>query len=60
MYATAGIRDYWVVDVRNEAIEVRRDPGPNGYANTETYSGGQQLRPLCCPDAILTPAEIWE
>ena len=60
MYAIADIRDYWVVNLRDETIEVRRDPGPNGYLSTETYSGTQELRPVCCPDAVLVPAEIWE
>src|SRR5208283_4894207 len=39
LYAAAGIRDYWVVNLRNQIIEVRRDPGPDGYRNLATFSG---------------------
>ncbi|MGO9111626.1 MAG: Uma2 family endonuclease [Thermoguttaceae bacterium] len=59
LYAGAGIRDYWVVNLRNQTIEVRRDPGPDGYQGFATYSGSDELRPLACPDAVLIPMTLW-
>jgi Uma2 family endonuclease len=59
LYASAGIRDYWVVNLRNQTIEVRRDPGPDGYGIPAVFSGNDELRPLACPDAVLVPAMLW-
>ena len=59
LYAKAGIRDYWVVNLRDQTIEVRRDPGPDGYRSWTRYSGNDELRPLACPDAVLVPATLW-
>jgi Uma2 family endonuclease len=36
-YATAGIPTYWLVDVPGRAIEVRTDPGPDGYRRLEVF-----------------------
>ncbi len=59
LYAGAGIQDYWVVNLRNQTIEVRRDPGPDGYQSLTTFSGNDELRPLACPDAVLIPETLW-
>ncbi len=59
LYAGAGIRDYWVVNLRDRTIEVRRDPGPDGYQSPAIFSGNDELRPLACPDAVLVPATLW-
>jgi Uma2 family endonuclease len=60
IYAAAGIRDYWVVNIPDQVIEVRRDPGPEGYGSLAKYSGDEALHPLVFPDAALTPDEVWE
>jgi Uma2 family endonuclease len=60
LYASTGIRDYWVVNVRDEVIEVRRDPTPEGYQGLVRYSGREELRPLACAEAILIPDTLWE
>ncbi|MEI8371990.1 MAG: Uma2 family endonuclease [Planctomycetota bacterium] len=59
LYAGAGIRDYWVVNLRNQTIEVRRGLGPDGYQSLEIFSGNDELRPLATPDAVLVPATLW-
>ena len=59
LYAGAGIRDYWVVNLRNWTVEVRREPGPDGYQSLTVFSGNDELRPLACPDAVLVPASLW-
>jgi Uma2 family endonuclease len=60
IYAAAGIRDYWVVNIPDEVIEVRRDPGPEGYRSLAKFSGNQELRPLAFPEAVLIPDTVWE
>jgi Uma2 family endonuclease len=59
LYAGAGIRDYWVVNLRSQTVEVRRDPGPNGYHSLTVFSSNEELRPLACPEAVLIPATLW-
>jgi len=59
LYAEAGIRDYWVVNLPLQTIEVRRDPGPEGYQSLAVLSGNDELRPLACSEAVLVPATLW-
>jgi len=40
LYARAGVPTYWLVDVRGRAVEVRSDPGPDGYRRREVYGPG--------------------
>lgn len=37
LYARAGVPTYWLVDVLGKAVEVRTDPGPDGYRGCEVY-----------------------
>ncbi|MFI5009304.1 MAG: Uma2 family endonuclease [Solirubrobacterales bacterium] len=37
LYAQADVPIYWLVDVPGRAVEVRTDPGPNGYRACEVY-----------------------
>lgn len=59
LYAGAGIHDYWVVNLQDQTVEVRRDPGPDGYRSLAAFSGNDELRPLACPEAMLVPATLW-
>ncbi len=60
IYAEAGIRDYWVVNIPNNVVEIRRNPGPKGYRSVVKYSGRKKISPLCCEKALLIPQTIWE
>jgi Uma2 family endonuclease len=40
IYARAGVPAYWLVDVPGRAIEVRTEPGPNGYGRCEVFREG--------------------
>ena len=40
LYAAAGIAEYWVVDTVAEAIEVHREPGPDGFRAVSRVAGG--------------------
>lgn len=53
LYAEAGIADYWIVNLAEHCIEVRRDPVGGAYQSVETYRAGQEVRPLAFPDAAL-------
>ena len=59
LYAEAGIADYWVVNLPERSIEVRRDPAAGRYRSLQTYQGQQEIRPLALPEAALHPAALW-
>lgn len=40
LYAKAGVPTYWLVDVLGKAVEVRTDPGPEGYRRLDVYEPG--------------------
>jgi Uma2 family endonuclease len=40
VYARAAVPTYWLIDVPGKAVEVRSEPGPEGYARCETYRVG--------------------
>ena len=59
LYAAAGITDYWVVNLVDRRIEVRRDPAPGGYRGQKAYAGGDEIRPLAAPEIALRPSLLW-
>jgi Uma2 family endonuclease len=59
LYAAAGIADYWVVDLVNHRIEVRRDPDAGTYRSLTTFVGEEDLRPLATPEIVLRPSMLW-
>jgi Uma2 family endonuclease len=59
LYAAAGVADYWVVNLPDRSIEVRRDPANGRYRTLRTYTGDEELRPLSVPEIALRPAMLW-
>jgi Uma2 family endonuclease len=53
LYAEAGITDYWIVNLPERCVEVRRGPAGQGYTTVEIYRPGQDVRPLAFPEAVL-------
>jgi Uma2 family endonuclease len=43
MYAWAPVPTYWIVDVPAKTVEVRTEPGPNGYDRCEIYGLGTKV-----------------
>jgi Uma2 family endonuclease len=43
LYSRADVPTYWLVDVPGKAIEVRTDPGPEGYGRCEIYKPGDRV-----------------
>jgi len=60
LYAAAGVGDYWVVNLVNRWIEVRRDPAAGRYRSLQTYSGQDEIRPLSLAESALRPATLLE
>jgi Uma2 family endonuclease len=59
LYAAAGVADYWVVNIPNRWIEVRRDPAAGRYRTLKTYADDDEVRPLALPDLVLRPSMLW-
>ncbi len=58
LYARAGIRDYWVVDINARQLLVYRDPQAGDYANQQTFSSTDAVSPLAAPTAVVRVAEL--
>jgi hypothetical protein len=43
LYARAGVPTYWIVDVLGKSVEVRTDPGAEGYGRCEVYKAGDRV-----------------
>jgi Uma2 family endonuclease len=59
LYAEARIPEYWVVDCAAEAVEVHRDPAPEGYREVRRLTGPATLALFAFPDVQITTAEIF-
>ncbi len=59
LYAEAGIADYWIVNDREQCVEVYREPEAGRYRSVQTFRGDQEVRPLALPDAALRPSMLW-
>lgn len=65
IYARAGIQDYWIVNLVDDAVEVQRDPGrltaPTRswtYRSIEQFRRGAAITPLAAPDAPIAVADL--
>jgi Uma2 family endonuclease len=65
LYACAGIADYWMVNLVNNQLEVRRDPRPDpsqhyghGYASLTTLVPAAIVNPLAAPQVSLAVADL--
>jgi Uma2 family endonuclease len=60
LYATAGIAEYWIVDVNSERLIVHRQPDASGsYGEVQTLGKEATVRPLLLPDAVLKVSEFF-
>ena len=58
LYAESGIRDYWIVDLAGDAVDVYREPGAGRFERTERYGCGATLTPLAFADVTLAVDDI--
>lgn len=59
VYASSGIGEYWLLDVQGRALEVRRDPGPDGYATVLRPAPGERVAPAALPDCLIDWAGVF-
>jgi Uma2 family endonuclease len=65
LYAAAQIEDYWIVDLNNRRLEVRRRPIPDAaqphgfaYADLTTLLPGDSVSPLAAPQISIRVDEL--
>jgi len=62
VYATAGVQDYWVLDVENDRLLVFRDPQPAAgtvaYRTTLTLTAGDTITLLAVPGVTIAVADL--
>src|SRR5262249_32733693 len=65
LYAKAGIRDYWVLDLVHRRLEIRREPEPApeepfgyGYGVVNTYGPSDVVSCLAAPDHPILVADL--
>ena len=65
LYATAGVPEYWVIDLQNRRLLVFRDPvplpaglGATAYRTHLTFDPGDTVSPLAAPAASVRVADL--
>jgi Uma2 family endonuclease len=54
LYARAGIREVWIVDLVGEVIERHTDPSEDGYRHTERARQGGEIEPAALPELSIS------
>lgn len=60
IYAAAGIPEYWIVNLRDEIVEVMRDPDPAQarYRVARSAARGERLELVALPRAVLDASAL--
>lgn len=63
LYAAAGIREYWIVNLIDDSVEIYRQPtvlasGAAGYAEKTIHAGEDQIAPQAFPECTLVAKGI--
>ena len=57
-YAEAGVREYWIVNLEEDVLEVFREPEGGRYAVALRFGLGESVSPLAFEDLAVPVAEI--
>lgn len=58
IYARAGIRDYWVVDINGRRLLVYRDPQAGDYIIHQALGPADTVSPLAVPATVVRVADL--
>jgi Uma2 family endonuclease len=53
LFSTAGIADYWIVNIPDRCVEVLRQPRGARYQHREVFFAKDEIRPLAFPEVVL-------
>jgi Uma2 family endonuclease len=60
LYATAGIPEYWILDLRARKLRVHRNPDTTTgeYKLVQEYNPDETIAPLAAPNSVLTVIQL--
>ncbi|BDE06817.1 hypothetical protein WPS_20930 [Vulcanimicrobium alpinum] len=58
-YATSGIGEYWIVNLRDRTVEVHAQPRDGRFQSTRIARGDDRVTPRGIPDVSFTVAEMF-
>ena len=58
LYAAAGVTEYWLVNLREDVLEVYRQPTPQGYASMTALRRGDRVTLAAFPDLDLAVKDL--
>ena len=58
LYAVEGIREYWILDLAGEALEVYRRPSPGGYRDVRRLRRGEEISPEAFPEVAFPVSDL--
>lgn len=58
LYASAGVHEYWVVDVVGRRLHVHRNPAPDGYHSTTIHTEPETVSLHLRPEASVHIADL--
>jgi Uma2 family endonuclease len=60
IYAAAGIPEYWIVNLREDCVEVRRDPDPTAarYRTLNAFAAGDRITLAAIPEVAVAVDDL--
>lgn len=58
LYAEAGVREYCIIDLNGDVVDVCRLPSPEGYRDVRRITRDQPLAPEAFPDVVLSLSDF--
>lgn len=59
LYARSGITEVWLIDLRDQVVEVFREPGAQGYTRHARVERAQDIASRAFPDLVLRVDELF-
>ncbi len=58
LYASAKIPEYWILNLKNQSLEVYRQPVKKKYEFQEVFFAEDKISPLFCPEGSVVVADM--
>jgi Uma2 family endonuclease len=59
LYARHGIPEVWIVDLRQQRVDIHRQPEEAAYRETRTATGPDSVSPLALPECRMTVSTLF-